>query len=81
MDALFWMAMLAGCALIIRIRYAPEHDQVCEFCHRWLDSSDNRHTEMDYVAEMGDIRAFSTWFFCSENCALMFLDEISDAHE
>lgn len=76
MDALFWMVMLAGMALIVRIRFGRRHDESCDFCSAPINTSGSRYIESRYAVEMGDLRGYSSWYFCSEHCELLYLEEL-----
>lgn len=74
----FFAAVLV--CLIIWIRFYQEPDEYCEFCYKEFDTEKQQHYETEYVIELGMVRAYDRWFFCSYECQSMHLESIKQTN-
>lgn len=81
MKGLWWTLLLSLVAFIVHVRYARDPDEFCGYCLRDIDTARDGFVEREHAVELGVVRAYDTWYFCSFECEATFLDELASANE
>jgi hypothetical protein len=79
--ALWWTFILTLAAFVVHVRYARDPDEFCEYCLRDIDTERDGFVAREHAVELGVVRAYDTWYFCSFECEATFLDELGSGHD
>jgi hypothetical protein len=77
---LWWTFFLSVAAFIVHVRFARDPDEFCEQCLQDIDTERDAHIEREHSVELGVVRAYGTWYFCSFECEVTFLEQLSSHH-
>jgi hypothetical protein len=80
-QVMWYLFAIVLVSLILYIRFYIDPDAYCEFCYKEFDTQRQEHYETEYTIELGLVRAYDRWFFCSYECQLMHLEQFEQRNQ